>query len=289
MFGAELEYAAKDWLVLKEAEGKRPDTIRAYGEHLHIFLKWLAGRELTPFAFVTFFRDYRQDHAVKSCQTIYTTMRTFLKGIGQLDLAGQMKKPEGDVPPKKVYTEGQLRALFLLLRADLSPTILRNHAIVCLLRYCGVRASEVCRLRLDDLIGHEDLVKIRGGKSRYAKRDIPLISPTPQVLAVYLTRGRPKLLRGYSDYLFLTEDGTPLTRNTLRLALNRLGKKVGFPISAHRFRHTWATAHVRVKTNPKVIGYMAGWLPKSLYEMMEVYGHPDLQDMRDAQREAFGG
>ncbi len=169
MFGAELEYAAKDWLVLKEAEGKRPDTIRAYGEHLHIFLKWLAGRELTPFAFVTFFRDYRQDHAVKSCQTIYTTMRTFLKGIGQLDLAGQMKKPEGDVPPKKVYTEGQLRALFLLLRADLSPTILRNHAIVCLLRYCGVRASEVCRLRLDDLIGHEDLVKIRGGKSRYAK------------------------------------------------------------------------------------------------------------------------
>ena len=72
------------------------------------------------------------------------------------------------------------------------------------------------------------------------------------------------------------------------MLLRRLGQRVGYPISAHRFRHTWATAHVRARTNAAAIGHMAGWSPKTLYDMMATYGHPDLEDLREAQRDAFG-
>ena len=290
MYGAELEKAVEEWLVVKEAEGLRPATVRTYSDHIHIMLRWLAGRELVPFLFASFFRDYAKGHAAASCRSIYNSMRLFLKGIDRVDLVGTMRRPRGETSPKVVYSEGQLRALFQMLRADRTPTGLRDFAIVCLLRYCGLRASEVCGLRLDDLLESEEAVFVRGGKSRYARRKVPLVTPTSQVLAVYLGRGRPKLLRreAYSDYLFLTVDGVPPTRNTLRMLLRRLGQRVGYPISAHRFRHTWATAHVRARTNAAAIGHLAGWSPKTLYDMMATYGHPDLEDLREAQRVAFG-
>ncbi len=290
MYGAELERAVEEWLAVKEAEGLRPATVRTYSDHVHIFLRWLAGRELAPFLFASFFRDYAKGHAAASCTSIYNSMRLFLKGIDRIDLAGTMRRPRGETPPKVVYSEGQLRALFQMLRADRTPTGLRDYTIVCLLRYCGLRASEVCGLRLDDLLESEDAVFVRGGKSRYARRKVPLVSPSSSVLAAYLGRGRPKLLRrkAHSDSLLLTVDGAPLTRNTLRMLLRRLGQRVGYPISAHRFRHTWATAHVRARTSPAAIGYLAGWSPKTLYDMMATYSHPDLEDLREAQREAFG-
>jgi site-specific recombinase XerD len=290
MLGEEIENAAAEWLAVKEAEGLRPDTIRTYGDHIHIFLRWLAGRELIPLLFAAFFRDYAKTHSIASCASIYNSVRLLLKGIGRPDLAGTMRRPRGETAPKCIYSEGQLRALFQVLRADRTATGLRDHAIVCLLRYCGLRASEICNLRLDDLLDNEEAVSVRGGKSRYARRRVPLMPPSSQVLAAYLGRGRPKLLRrgAYADHLLLTVGGAPLTRNSLRMLLRRLGERVGFPVSAHRFRHTWATAHVRARTNPAVIGHLAGWSPKTLYDMMATYSHPDLEALREAQREAFG-
>ena len=290
MLGDALQAQASEWLALREAEGLKPNTIRSYSDHIHIFLKALAGRELTPFTFAAFFRDYAKGHSIVSCKSIYNSVKLFLHGIERPELMGKMVRPRGETSPKSIYGEGQLKALFQVLRADRAPSGLRDHAIVCLLRYCGLRAAEACNLRLDDLIEAEDAVFVRSGKSRYARRKVPLVSPCPQALAVYLGRGRPKLLRraSYSDYLFLTVDGFPLTRNSLRMLLRRRGQQVGIPISAHRFRHTWATAHVRVRTNPAAIGYLAGWSPKTLYDMMATYGHPDIEDLREAQKEAFG-
>jgi integrase/recombinase XerD len=180
-----------------------------------------------------------------------------------------------------------MRALFTILRAGKTAADLRDHAIISLLRYCGLRASEACNLRLDDLREDEESLYVRGGKSRYAKREIPLIPPCPQMLSLYLARGRRHLLRGYSDHIFLTTDGTPMTRNSLRQMLRRRGAQTGFPLSAHRFRHTWATAHVRARTSPPTIGHLAGWSPKTLFEMLQNYGHPDIDDLRAAQRTAF--
>ncbi|KKK72814.1 hypothetical protein LCGC14_2900120, partial [marine sediment metagenome] len=149
--------------------------------------------------------------------------------------------------------------------------------------------SEACNLLLDDLLEREDAVYVRGGKSRYARRKVPLVAPCPQALTAYVTRGRPTFLQGYSDYVFLSVVGLPFTRDSLRQMLRRRGLQVGFPLGAHRFRHTWATAHVRARTNAAAIGQMAGWSPKTLYEMMAAYAHPDLELLRDAQEAAFRG
>ena len=106
MLGAELEKATAEWLAVKEAEGLRPDTIRTYGDHIHIFLRWLAGRELIPLLFAAFFRDYAKTHAIASCASIYNSVRLLLKGIGRPDLAGTMRRPRGRQPPSASTAKG---------------------------------------------------------------------------------------------------------------------------------------------------------------------------------------
>ena len=75
MFGDALQVQASEWLALREAEGLRPNTIRSYSDHIHIFLKALAGRELTPFTFAAFFRDYAKGHSIASCKSIYNSVK----------------------------------------------------------------------------------------------------------------------------------------------------------------------------------------------------------------------
>ncbi|KKM65906.1 hypothetical protein LCGC14_1486610 [marine sediment metagenome] len=289
MLRAELEEALDTYLSVREAEGLRETTLTNYRTLVGVLLKWLGDRELTPFTFAGFFKDYRQDHAVASQQAVYNATSIFLKGIGESDLMGTMRRPRGEIPPKAIYSPGQLQALTRALKGDRTVAGLRDSAIVSLLRYCGLRASETCNLRLDDLLGQEEAVQVTGGKSRHARRTVPLVDPCPQVLATYLSRGRPHLVKGlFSSHLFLTvKDGQPMTRNTLRLMLRRRAEQVGFPISAHRFRHTWATVHARSRTNPAMIGQLAGWSPKTLYTMLSQYAHPDISDLREAQRKAF--
>ncbi len=291
MFGKELDAALEEWLTFREAEGLSPSTLRSYHDHIRIFVRVLGERELTPFTFAAVFREYAQEHAVASVRTVYTSAKVFLKGIDRLDLAGSMRKPRGTVPAKRIYTDGQLRALFGVLQEDRSPLGVRDYAIVCLLRYGGLRASEVCNLRLDDFRDREDAIQVAGTKSRYSRRVIPLVRPCSQALSVYLGRGRPKLVRaagGHTDHVFLTATGRALSRNTVRLMLQRRSLEVGFALSSHRFRHTWATVHVGARTSPTTIGHLAGWSPKTLYEMMHLYAHPDADMLREAQERAFG-
>lgn len=284
----ELEEKVPGWLALRKAEGLRETTLRTYADHIRIFLNGLGDRELTPASFAEFFRAYSEGHSPASCRTIFVSAKVFLKGVDHADLAGAMKKPRADVPPKVIYTESQMQTIWQVLRNDGSATGFRDHAAIAIMYYTGLRVSEVCALQIEDLLGETEAIQVRGGKTRFARRIVPLVQPVPKIIAAYIGRGRPRLLYHHSDYLFLGVSGQPTTRNTIRQMLRRRGEQVGFPLGAHRFRHTWTTNHVRARTSPAIIGQLAGWSPKSLMEMMVNYSHPDMEDLRKAQLAAFG-
>ena len=43
------------------------------------------------------------------------------------------------------------------------------------------------------------------------------------------------------DSMFLEHDGSPLSKNAIRLTVRRLAKKLPFPLSSHKLRHNFAT------------------------------------------------
>jgi integrase/recombinase XerD len=115
------------------------------------------------------------------------------------------------------------------------PTGLRDRAILLLLIDTGLRASELCELRIHqaDLKNHRVTVMGKGSKERL----VPMSPRTAQSLWRYLaTRPDAKPV----NYLFITGQDTPFDRTSLRRLVYRIGERAGVNnVHPHRFRHTF--------------------------------------------------
>ena len=112
----------------------------------------------------------------------------------------------------------------------------RNKAIVLLMLDTGVRASELCNATIGDCDLQSSRIKVFG-KGR--KERIIEFSPiTGKAIWKYLA-GRQN--REAGDWLFLTDDGRKMGRNTLALLIARIGERAGVKgAHPHRWRHTFA-------------------------------------------------
>jgi integrase/recombinase XerC len=270
------------WLLSLESEGASPDTIRSYRQHTDYLLRHLGDAELTPFSIRRFLADYRQGHANASLRTVFTSVRAFLRFgvreslLPESVLAG-LKAPKRIEAPKQIYTQGQLAALFRLLEANRTPLGLRDLAVVSVLLDGGLRASEACALTLSSLT--DGALLVGPGKSG-RMRMVPLGQRAARNVNRYLGLGRPKL-RPKCENLLLSLDGRPVTRNSIRLALKRLSQRLGFPVSAHRFRHTATTLWLRRGADLETVRRLGGWAD---YTMLRTYVHLADADLRLAQQ-----
>ena len=103
------------------------------------------------------------------------------------------------------------------------PTALRDRAIIFLLVDTGLRASELCDLRLRqvDLKSHRIVVMGKGRK----ERTLPIAPRTAQALWRYLST-RDDTGRD-AAYLFTTHLGSPVSRYSLRRMLSLIGQRAG--------------------------------------------------------------
>lgn len=146
------------------------------------------------------------------------------------------------------FTGQQILDLVKAARKSVLP--LRNEAIIWFLVDTGVRASELCELRVQDLDMQERrcVVKGKGNKRRY----------------IYFGRNTHRVLRDYLRHqnktgeaaVFTSDRGIShkeaLTRNGLLQLIERLGKAAGLQAvrcSPHTFRHTFAVEFLRAGGN----------------------------------------
>ncbi len=125
-------------------------------------------------------------------------------------------------------------------------TGVRDRAIILLLLDTGLRASELCNLRLQDIdLKNSRLIGIGKGDK---ERSIPFTTQTAKALWRYKLQ-REKLNGGElpsHETLFRSTRGHPLNRNALLRALQSLGETAGIAdVHTHRFRHTFAIMYLR--------------------------------------------
>ena len=116
---------------------------------------------------------------------------------------------------------------------------LRNLLLLLLLSTTGMRVSEVCGIRLEnvELLGRR--IRILGKGSR--ERSVPLYDEaTAGVLDEYLRAERPGASCGH---LFPGQGENPLSDQTVRALVKRLARAAGLtaPVTPHVFRHSIAT------------------------------------------------
>ncbi len=153
----------------------------------------------------------------------------------------------------------------------------RDYAILLLLMDTGIRASELCGLLVENI--HEGYITVFGKGSK--EREVGLGPNAARALWRYMHQYRSMLVKSdFEHHVFLGRDGSPLTRNGLYQALERIGQRAnitGVRLSPHTFRHTFARA----------------WLENGgeIFKLSRVLGHSEMQTtqiyLRDFQsREA---
>jgi integrase/recombinase XerD len=140
----------------------------------------------------------------------------------------------------------------------------RNKAIIYLLLDTGIRASELCNLRIHNMNARNRSITVMGKGKK--ERTIPFSARTGQVLWRYLAQRKGD---SAADYLFVTEQGRKMERTRILRILTVIGRRAGVHgANVHRFRHTFAINYLRNGGDAYSLQMMLG---HSTMEMVKHY------------------
>ena len=145
------------------------------------------------------------------------------------------------------------------------PIPLRNRALGELVYSAGLRSKEAVELDLADVDFEQETVRVlgKGGKERV----VPLGEEAALWLARYLRDGRPQLVRGAENALFVSARGRRLDTSTLRRVIPH----------PHHLRHAFATHLLEGGADLRVIQELLG---HSSLSTTQVYSHVDGRRLR---------
>ena len=167
----------------------------------------------------------------------------------------------------------------LLGAIDLSlPEGHRNKAMLETLYSCGLRVSELVKLRLSDLFFKEGFIKVKGKGSK--ERLVPISEKAIKEIKFYLPdRSKLDIARGHEDFLFLNRRGKALSRVMVFTIIKNLAAGIGLnkTISPHTFRHSFATHLIEGGADLRAVQEMLGH--ESILTT-EIYTHLDRSFLR---------
>ena len=275
------------WLEALTASNASPFTVKGYRSNLVPLLRFLsqagveAPADITPFLLRRFLADYGQGHAPDSVRSVYTAVRAWLRWLAREEMipaspTDKVAAPRTPQKAKDVYSPGQLRAALKALEG-IGRLGLCNLALVSVLIDTGCRRGELLDATLDDV--DDGALLLRQTKAK-RPRMLPLGEKAQRALSAYLRRGRLSF-KPRGNALWLRYDGVPFTDGGLRMMLQRLSGLVGFHLSAHKFRHTWASMMLRRGVDLETLRRLGGWAD---YAMLRTYAHLTTDDLKEAHR-----
>ena len=161
---------------------------------------------------------------------------------------------------------------------DFTEENLRNKAIVEVLFSCGLRVSELCNLKVQD-ISEEDMFIRVVGKGR-KMRLVPISETAIYDIKSYFSQSRVTPQRGQEDFVFLSKRGKAISRNMVFMIIKQLAKIAGIEkdVSPHTLRHSFATSLLEGGANLQAIQLMLG---HENIGTTEIYTHIDRSKLRE--------
>ncbi len=166
----------------------------------------------------------------------------------------------------EILTIEEINNIFLVAESSKNKILsLRDRCILEMLYSSGLRVSEVCELKINNIQFDLDLVRFFGKGSK--ERIIPLTYYARKWLKKYLSESRKILSsrsKRSSNYVFLSNNGLSLTRMAIWLSVKKYVNSAGVlkKISPHTFRHSFATHLIDGGAN--------------LVEVQALLGHADI-------------
>ena len=196
-----------------------------------------------------------------------------------LNLAENLSLPRRWKRLPKALTDDEIRQL-LVPPAQATPDALCSQAILEFAYASGLRISELCHFRIEQLHLEAGFAGIlgKGGKERI----VPIGKQAVQAITRYLESGRPKLVRPRSPAnLFLNSRGGSFARTTLWSRIKRRAKLAGVArnVTPHMLRHSFATHLLEHGADLRVIQELLGHSSISTTEVYTQVTRSRLQDV----------
>ena len=291
--------------------GLSPYTLRNYQQTLCEFARWFEGErrhwpewvELQRDDFRAYLRHLgRKTLGRETTRLRFSALRTFYKFLvrrGALESTPikniLLPRPEKRLP--RFLTIEQMNALLLApMRLDAKPAEKRGRgkpveasvpardaAILETIYSCGLRISELCGMRAEDVDWNEQLVRVLG-KGR-KERQLP-IGDTALKAIKYYWQQLAQAPSG-ADPVFLGSEKrrTPLAPRTLQTRLKRYLAFAGLDpkLTPHKLRHSYATHLLDAGADLRSVQELLG---HANLVTTQVYTHVTTERMKKAYHDA---
>ena len=235
--------------------GMSQNTISGYGSDLRFFAAYLKRRKVESAAaisrddIVAFLANEREKGMKGSTRARRTAaIRMWLRYLKERRLIPHNPAELMDPPKKakalpKILSEQEVFALIDEVKGD-DPRSLRDRALLETLYGCGLRVSEACALKMEDIVADGELLRILGKGSK--ERLVPIGGAAGRALTAYFGAGRMALTHGDlgETHVFVTRLGKPFTRQGVYKIIKERALAVGIAperISPHVLRHCFAS------------------------------------------------
>lgn len=154
---------------------------------------------------------------------------------------------------------------------------LRDAAVIELLFATGIRISELCSLKMNDINFYDRTVLIYGKGSKERKLQIGN-DDVIHILEEYKNSFLPEIQA--CNHFFANQNGTVLSDQSVRRMINKYASlaAIELHITPHMFRHTFATSLLEADVDIRYIQEMLG---HSSIHITEIYTHVAMSKQRD--------
>jgi len=282
-----LEYIALE-------KGLSPNTGEAYRQDLMEFTGWLQRRKITDLNATTrrhimdFLLDQREKGlAAATLSRRLVAIRVFFRFLQQEGMLATNVTDAMDAPKLWKVLPGTLSIAEVSRLLDMpdvqNPRGLRDKAMLEFLYSSGLRVSELCSLKLDDL--HDDARYIRcTGKGR-KERVVPYGNAARLHLTRYLEDVRSIWNKDpHQRAIFITRRDRPLSRKTVWMLIKKYALAAGVDrdISPHTLRHSFASHLLANQAPLRVIQEMLGHADIST---TQIYTHVDSGRLKSVHKQ----
>ncbi|MCU0420613.1 MAG: site-specific integrase [Cyclobacteriaceae bacterium] len=262
---ADYEYALERVREKLTIKGYAASTQKTYMEQLKLFFRFFQGRrpETVDRAAI----EQYQRHLVEKKKVSRSTQNQAVNAIKffyEIILGGPREVYWPDRPLREfklpsVLDESEVEAI---LRQVVN---LKHRAILFTIYSAGLRVSEVCRLRVQDVDSKRKLLMIRASKGN-ADRMTLLSEKLLSVLRSYYRAYRPR------SFLFEGAGGAAYSTRSIQKILKDAVRKAGVKkqVSVHTLRHSFATHLLERGTD---LRYIQALLGHKSSKTTEIYAH----------------
>lgn len=274
-------------VYLASERGLAENSLLAYRRDLEDLDVFLTDRKLTlKSAQADDYRAYLQDQTRrgKTTRTVarrLAAIRVFLsfrevEGEDVTAIRQQLERPKPERALPKILSRDQVNRL-IASPDPKSPLFTRDVAILELLYASGLRATELCGLKLRDTNLQVGWVRVLG--KGHKERIVPLGTAAAEAISRYITETRPKFDRTNSESLFLSRTGKSLERVGLWMLVEKYGRKSGLlkDISPHVLRHCFASHLVSGGADLRIVQELLG---HSDISTTQIYTHVDTDRLK---------